>query len=287
MRRVGIAALIVLAALGGVLAFVSRPPGAEPREPGPPPAARAPEPGSLLERVLAAHGGVARWQRLEKLRVKLRFGGAAFKLRLAEPEPLERWVELDLREPQSIWSDYPKPGQRGVFGAERVSIETADGRELRALEHPREVLLGSRRRQLWWDELDLLYFAGYASWNYFQGPFLLLRDGVEAREIESWDEGDVRWRRLAVRFHGEIPTHSREQVFYYDESFRQRRHDYAPRSFAGWADAAHYSSRYRQFEGLWLPTRRRVVPRRDDNTTASAPTLVWIEVLEVEPVAAR
>jgi hypothetical protein len=288
--RIWLAGSIAVVATAGA-AFIGfvKPPGAElpPPDAAPPAASASPAPGSLVADVLAAHGGVERWLELDALRVRIRFGGFAFRMRFAEPSPDPRWVEIDLRTPRSVFSDYPEPGQRGVFTPERVWIESADGHLLRALDAPRSVLLGSRRRQLWWDDLDLLYFAGYAAWNYFQGPFLLLHDGALARELEPWEENGERWRRLAVRFHDSVPTHSREQVFYYGPDLRQRRHDYRPDVFAAWADAAHYSEDYRDFAGLSLPTRRKVVPRNADNTTESGPTLVWIEILDVETVPAR
>lgn len=208
-------------------------------------------------------------------------------MRFAEPGPLPRWLELDLKVPRVVFEDYPRPGQRGVFTRDRVWIEDADGEVLHALDHPRERLLGSRRRQLWWDDLDLLYFAGYASWNYLQGPFLLLRDGVEVREIEPWTEGGETWRRLRVCFHDAVPTHSREQVFYFDREFRQRRHDYRPDVYAAWAQAAHYTHDYRSFDGLRLPARRVVLPRGRDNRPAAGPVLVWIELLAVEAATDR
>jgi hypothetical protein len=289
-RNTAWAVSVLMAALCGAILLFVQPPGAALRHTAstvaPSPAPR-PEPGSLLHRVLEAHGGVERWRGIERLRVKLRFGGMAFKVRWIEPDPLDLWMELDLHTPGSVLSDYPEPGQRGVFTPDRVWIEGADGALLRSRDRPREVLLGSRRRQLWWDDLDLLYFAGYASWNYFQGPFLFLRDGVEVREIEPWQENGETWRRLAVRFHHSLPTHGPEQVFYYGEDFRQRRHDYTPDVFAAWADAAHYSSDYREFGGLWLPTRRRVLPRAKDNRSAAGPTLVWIDVRNVQLLPAR
>ncbi len=243
--------------------------------------ATMPEPGGLLDQVLVAHGGSDRWRTVDSLRARVRFGGAAFKLRLAEPQPADRWIEISVREPRSILHDYPETGQRGVFTPAKVWIEAADGTVLRSLENPRAVLLRSRRRQLWWDDLDLLYFAGYAIWNYLQGPFLLLRNGVETRELEPWNENGETWRRLAVRFHHSIPTHSAEQVFYYGPDLLQRRHDYLPDVYAPWARAAHYTSEYRDFAGLRLPTRRRVVPRGADEGAASGPVLVWIEMDEI------
>lgn len=289
-RNIALAALLLLAGLGAAFLLLVVPPDAallRAASTGAPAPAALPEPGSLLDRVLIAHGGVERWRGVGRMRLKLRFGGAAFKLRFVEPEPRERWVELDLGTPRSVIEDYPGPGQRGNFTAERVWIEGAGGAVLRSLDRPRDVLLHSRRRQLWWDDLDLIYFAGYASWNYLQGPFLFLRDGVEVREMEPWRESGETWRRLAVRFHDSLPTHSREQVFYYDDDLRQRRQDYTADVFASWADAAHYSSEYREFDGLWLPTRRRVLPRGSDNRPAAGPTLVWIEISDVQLLPSR
>ncbi len=280
--------LVVLALL--VLAFIVfvRPPGDAvaalnpDSQPAPVP---MPAPGSLLDQVLRAHGGVDRWKQVDTLRARVRFGGMAFKLRLIEPESLDRWVEIDVRDPRTVLEDYPQPGQRGIFTPARVWIEGPEGSVLQSLEDPRNVLMDSRRRQLWWDDLDLLYFAGYAIWNYLQGPFLLLRDGVEVQELEPWNENGESWRRLSARFHASVPTHSARQVFYYGPDFLQRRHDYRPDVYAAWAEAAHYSFEYREFDGLQFPTRRRVVPRGSDDRAAAGPALVWIEILELKIVS--
>jgi hypothetical protein len=277
-------ALVIGMLLAAAAVVLLRPPGAviaASQSAGPATAAPDPAPASLLHQVLAAHGGAERWRGLRALRVKARFGGLAFRTRFIEPGPAARWLEIDLREPRVAFEDYPQPGQRGVFTRDRVWIESADGAMVAALDRPREVLMASRRRQLWWDDLDLLYFAGYAAWNYLQGPFLFLHAGVETREIEPWMEKGETWRRLAVRFHETVPTHSREQVFYFDGEFRQRRHDYRPDVFASWAHAAQYTSDHHRFQGFWFPTRRAVYPRGNDNHAASSPLLVWVEVLDV------
>lgn len=269
------------------LAFIVfvRPPGEAlpaPVAESTPAAAAAPEPGGLLDQVLAAHGGVDRWHAVETLRARVRFGGLAFRLRLVEQESVERWIEIDVRKPHTILHDYPEPGQRGIFTPSRVWIEAPDGTVLRSLDNPRAVLLQSRRRQLWWDDLDLLYFGGYAIWNYLQGPFLLLRAGVEVREIAPWSEGGETWRRLAVRFHDSIPTHSAQQVFYYGPDLLQRRHDYVPDVYAPWARAAHYTSAFQENAGLRFPMRRRVVPRAADGSAKKGPLLVWVDILELD-----
>jgi len=42
--------------------------------------------------------------------------------------------------------------------------------------------------------------VSYALWKYLNAPFLLLRPGIEYREVRPWDEQGERWRRLAVTF---------------------------------------------------------------------------------------
>lgn len=283
-RRLGRILLIAALLLATAFFVLVRPPGdsLEMRQSHAAPArALPPEPGSLLDDVLKAHGGIERWRQIEVLRARIRFGGMAFRMRLVEPQPTERWIEVQVHAPRAILHDFPEPGMRGVFTPARVWIESTVGLVLQSLDDPRKKLLESRRRQLWWDELDLLYFAGYAIWNYLQGPFLLLRDGVEVHELPPWTENGETWRRLAVRFHGSIPTHSRQQVFYYGPDLLQRRHDYQPDVYASWARAAHYTTEYREFDGLRYPTARRVVPRGADGRPADGPVLVWIEIREL------
>jgi len=52
-------------------------------------------------------------------------------------------------------------------------------------------------------------------------------------------------------------------------------------AFGQWARAAHYCFDHSSFDGLVLPTRRLVYPRRDDNRPRSHPRLVWIEISAV------
>ena len=59
---------------------------------------------------------------------------------------------------------------------------------------PRSSALGLRRN-LRWDALDSVYFAGYAMWNYLTAPYLLTREGVEVGEGDTWTEGAQTWRR--------------------------------------------------------------------------------------------
>ena len=50
--------------------------------------------------------------------------------------------------------------------------------------------------------------------------------GFEVRERGPWLEDRERWRRLVVRFPADVPAHSREQTYYFDEHGLLRRLDY-------------------------------------------------------------
>ncbi len=173
---------------------------------------------------------------------------------------------------------YPKPGQRGVLEQDgTVRIETDDGELVQARANARDAFADVRHK-LWWDRLDILYFATYAIWTYVSAPFVLARPDYDVRVLDPWEEDGERWQRFAVHFPEHVHTHSREQVFYIDASGLIRRHDYTAEPIGGWARAAHYCLDHQTFDGLVVPTRRRVFPRRADNRRREHPRLVWIDV---------
>jgi len=170
---------------------------------------------SLLDQAIAAHGGMKLWRELSRLRVQFSAGGLLFASKWVVV-PSNGTVLIDLSRPRTaVLSPYPGPGQRGVFEPDRVWVESEDGTILKERRDPRESFRGLRRA-LWWDHLDVLYFAGYALWNYLCAPFLFAEPGFVSEEIEPWDEENERWRRLRVMFPPPVPTHCREQVFYFD-----------------------------------------------------------------------
>jgi hypothetical protein len=235
----------------------------------------------LLAAVLEAHGGLAAWRGARQITASARSGGFALASRL-KPRAFRSYrVTAWLDEPRTVIAPFPGSGRRGVFLGDRVRIESEDGAPLAERQDPRAAFRTLRRR-IWWDDLDALYFGGYALWNYLTTPLLLLRPGVETRELSSWEDDGERWRRLGVRFPPDVPTHSAEQVFYFDAAGLLRRLDYTAEVFGAWATAAHYCREHRTFGSLVLPTRRRVLPRKRDGRPRPFPTLVWIEIDDVE-----
>jgi len=164
-----------------------------------------------------------------------------------------------------------------------VSITDADGRVLRDRKDPAAAFRRVRRK-LFWDDLDALYFGGYALWNYLNLPFLLTRPGFALTEVEPWNENGHKWRRLHAVFPDLVPSHCREQTLYFDSKGLVVRHDYTAEVFGQWARAAHYSSNFGEFGGILVPTTRRVFPRQASGKPLRLVTLVSIDIDHVEMI---
>jgi hypothetical protein len=89
------------------------------------------------------------------------------------------------------------------------------------------------------------------------------------------------WRRLKVTFPRDIATHSSVQTFHFDREGLLRRHDYDVDVLGG-TPAAHYVHEYHEFSGILVPTRRRVLGRNPDGTSAPDPSIVTIDLNEVK-----
>jgi hypothetical protein len=236
-------------------------------------------PHDLLEKVLEAHGGLTRWAAVDQLRFEARCGGLALAARWQRNAFRYYRARVSTRTPQVSFA--PFKGQRGVFTADRVWIESSGGAVRKERRSPRRLFPGGRRA-LVWDALDILYFGGYAIWNYLCTPFLLTHPGVRLTRGPDWQEGGETWQRLVVRFPETLPTHCREQVFYVDHRGMIRRHDYTAEVIGHYARAARFCQRHRRFDGLVFPTRHRMFPRRRDNRAWTFPTLVWIDIDRIE-----
>lgn len=235
---------------------------------------------ALAEEAIEAHGGLDRWRRDPEVAVRLSAGGFAFASKLQGHAVREAIARVSTSSQHVVFDPFPERGSRGVLDTDgSVRTESPGGAPTRERPDPRPAFRRPRR-QLWWDHLDILYFGTYAIWTYISSPFVFLDEGFALRELEPWQEEGQTWRRLAVTFPAGVQTHCREQVFYIDPDGLIRRHDYTAEPFGEWAKAAHYSYDHTSFDGLVLPRRRLVYPRRADNRPRAHPRLVWIEIAE-------
>lgn len=195
-----------------------------------------------------------------QIRTHLRCDGLAFAMKHKRGALADLTGTVSTSEPHVVLDPYPVKGQRGVLSGETVRIESESGETITQRSNPRAAFR-SLRRQLWWDHLDLCYFAGYALWGYVNAPFILARPDFEVQEIDPWTENGERWQGLEVAFPATVPAHSRVQRYYFDDRGLLRRNDYTAEVFGNWAKATHYCFDHRELGGLVVPTRRRAMPR--------------------------
>jgi hypothetical protein len=237
---------------------------------------------ALLEFVIDAHGGLERFQRADEITIQMDGRGAVVRSKRWGRVPGHIEISCATSEQRSTITPFPKTGQRGVFTNAGVRIESlADGSVLSSRADPRSRFPGGRRL-LWWDDLDMLYFIGYAMWGYVCAPFTLLWPGVEAHETDPWVENGETWRRLDVSYPDGFDVHSRRQQYYFDSNGMLRRNDYTAEVFGGFAKSAHLCFEPREFGGLVFPTRRRVYSRGGNNRPRRFPTLVSIDLLDAQ-----
>lgn len=227
---------------------------------------------TLAEAMVAAHGGMAAWERAREVTVRMRGGGLLLVFKGQARTMRDVTLTVPTTGQRTVIDPYPRAGARGVFEEGAVRIETDGGEVVERRDDPRP-LFRRARRQLRWDDLDLLYFAGYAMWNYLSVPFVLLRDGygLEARD----------GRTLAVTFPDGVHTHCPTQRFQLDEQGRLRRHLYTAEPVGRWARSVHVASEHREFGGLVFPTRRRVYPRGLGGVRVPFPVLIRIDLDDV------
>lgn len=233
----------------------------------------------FLAEVLEAHGGRDRWQSVKVIEASLSSGGFAFATH-CQPSALRGLqVSIEPHEQRVAFRHFGGPGWSGVWSPSYVALHDAEARMVCERHAPRDQF---RRfvKNVVWDKLDILYFAGYALWNYLSFPFLLAGPGVavsltEARDARSGPQ-------LAASFPPSIATHSPRQVFHFDQRRHLVRHDYTADVIGGWATAANCILASEEVGGLRFYTRRKVYPRMGPRQTVlPLPLLVWIEIDDI------
>lgn len=175
---------------------------------------------ALLDGVLDAHGGLQRWRAAETVHGRVRTGGLLLRTRVPGNRFADYRITVHVQQARTVLDPFPRDGYRGVFESGQVRIESHDGAVISSRAHPRAAFFGRSglRRNIRWDPLDSVYFAGYAMWNYLTTPYLLTREGVAVEEGAPWQQEGETWRRLIVSFPPDIDTHSPRQTFYVDAS---------------------------------------------------------------------
>ena len=252
---------------------------------------------NLLDTALAASGGVAAWRAAREIVVTGQLGGLVLRLHSDYNDDPVRQLRISTDRPHVVVTPYPNDGRCGIFAGDEVRIESADRSQvLQQRQAPRTYFFkfpANLRRQLYWDDLDVLYFTGYAIWNYFLTPYLLTFPGVETEEIESDVSGQ---RKLVARFPEGFHTHSHEQVFTFGDDGLLLHFNYGFDLVGKWAKVIHFCEGYRSFSepsgggSISLATVRRamlvddVVLRRLRMLLAKKSLGMWGDISNVELV---
>jgi hypothetical protein len=157
-----------------------------------------------------------------------------------------------------------------------LTLESFEGDIIEARDNPRTAFKDHNADSPW-DALHLGYFSSYAPWTYLTLPFLYTHPGFVIEEIAPWREASEEWRRLKAKFPESVASHSREQVTYFGPDGLMRRHDYTVDVLGG-ATGANYSAGYREFQGIKMPTTRRVYAYDAQGQKVPEPVLVSIDI---------
>jgi hypothetical protein len=234
----------------------------------------------LLKLAVDAHGGLAAWNAFSALELQVSIGGAIWDFKQNPGLLSDATYNLKTHVEELTIAGFSAPNRRITFVPNRLTMETLDGKVIESRDHPRAAFIG-QTAQTPWDKLHVAYFASYALWTYFNSPFLYTLPGFETQEIAPWHENGEIWRRLKVIFPGHVASHAREQVTHFGPDGLMRRHDYTVEILGG-ATGANYALNYREFQGIKLPTARRIFAYDENLHKIPEPVLVSIDIADAK-----
>jgi hypothetical protein len=170
---------------------------------------------------------------------------------------------------------FTAPDRRSVFVPDRLVLETLGGAVIESREDP-EAAFAGQTLETPWDRFHVAYFASEALWTYLTSPFLYTYPGFESEEIEPWQEHGEEWRRLKVTFPDTVASRTKTQITHFGPDGLMRRHDYTV-DILGGNSGANYPSDYREFQGIKMPTKRRIYGYDENLQKVPEPLLVSLD----------
>ena len=215
----------------------------------------------LIKNICKAHGGLDRWQHVESIELQLDIFGPILITKFKSPWLSDITANVFTDKPYVSIHNFPEEGHTGIFDGYDVSIYNTNDKVYCERNYQSLNDLKSKPR-LHWDHLDLIYFLGFALWNYICSPYIFTNKGFDCHQGDDLLEQDGNvLSTLHVRYPSHIPTHSRQQVFYFDQKGLLKRNDYTSDFIRPIAIGSHYCQNHKTVEGLVFPTHRTVFPR--------------------------
>jgi hypothetical protein len=229
----------------------------------------------LLALALDAHGGLNRWNEFKTLKAELSVGGAIWYVKQQPGLLTDKVFEIDTHLERLTITPFTASDRRSVFVPDRLVLEALDGTVIESRDDP-EAAYAGQTLETPWDKFHVAYFASEALWTYMTSPFLYSYPGFESEEIESWRENGEEWRRLKVTFPDHIASHNKTQITHFGPDGLMRRHDYTV-DILGGATGANYPTNYRDFQGIKMPTTRRIYGYDEAMQKVPEPLLVALD----------
>lgn len=222
------------------------------------------------QKAIEAYGGQKFWGSAKIIEAEVSVKGLALTLKR---RPFFKHVKLrmEIDKPYSILTPIGKnKGISGILDGQDVKLENVNNEIVAERKNARQYFPFGRRL-LWWDDLDMAYFANYAFWNYFTLPRLLMNEEIE------WTEKSEGF--LIARFPKSIPTHNEIQEFHFDkETGRLIQHNYTAEIISGLAKAANVVLEHSENDNFLFTSLRRVTPRTKEGKPLNKPVLIEIKV---------
>ncbi len=231
----------------------------------------------LLDMAVHAHGGLQRWNEFTTLKAELSVDGAIWHLKQQAGLLTDKIFEIDTHNERLTITPFTAPDRRSVFLPDRLVIETLGGDAVESRDDP-EAAFAGQTLETPWDKFHVAYFASEALWTYLTSPFLYTYSGFESEEIEPWQENGEEWRRLKVTFPDAIASHTKTQITHFGPDGLMRRHRLHRRRHSRRGQRApNYVSDYRTFQGIKMPTKRRIYAYDENMQKTPEPLLVSLD----------
>jgi len=215
----------------------------------------------LINRICNAHGGIERWHMVESIQMQMDIFGPILLTKFKSPWLPNINANIFTDKPYVSVHDFPEEGHTGIFDGFDVYIFNPNDKIYCERNYSNCDELKTKPR-LHWDHLDLIYFLGYALWNYNCSPYIFQNKGFDCHQGEDFldNDGNVL-STLNVRYPRNIPTHCNQQTFYFDQKGLLKRQDYTADVISPLASGSHICGGHKTFDGLVFPTHRRIFPR--------------------------
>lgn len=217
-----------------------------------------------------AYGGIELWKSHKYIEAEVSVKGLAFTIK-RRPFFEKAKIKMEIARPFSVITPIGKEKLiSGVLDGTDVGLQDSNGNIIEERKDAR-TYFPNGRRLFYWDDLDMAYFANYAFWNYFTFPFLLTNTMIQ------WTEKEIGV--LTAEFPDSIPTHSRNQEFFFDnKTGLLKQHNYTVDIISKLAKAANAILEHKTSENVVFPSVRLVTPQDRKGNALSIPTLIDIRI---------